>query len=229
MKTTFECEGDHVALRVSDYDPKYEDVLRSCFYTKEAEGYVKRFPATLPHLDAIGAHYARHMAEMLSQLGRFTPTRWQDALLAVVQRLEGSGLFWWLTGSCSAAIRGVPLEPHDIDLMFDSPDFEAMGNLFADCTIEPFIETGGWVTRHFGVVFLHARIDMAGDPQPCLDDPEPADCGPYARAHLETVRWMGHDILVPPLHLLVSVNRRRGREERAQLIEQVLREQQAVG
>ncbi len=223
MKITFDLERDRVVFRVAQYDPRYEDVLKACFYAKENDSYIKRFPGDLPHLPAIQANYARHVEEMLSQLARFSPTGWQDALLAFARRMEGGGIFWWLTGSCAACVHGVPLEPHDVDIMIRSTDVNAVADLFSDCIIEPIIDTGGWVTRHFGVVFLHARIDIAADPQPCLDEPEPADCGPYALARLQTVMWKGHAIRVPPLELLVAVNRRRGREERAQLIEEHLR------
>jgi hypothetical protein len=33
----------------------------------------------------------------------------------------------------------------------------------ADVTIEPVVDTGGWLTRDFGV-FWHRRIDIASDP-----------------------------------------------------------------
>ena len=103
--------------------------------------------------------------------------------------------------------------------MIDHADADAVANLFADVTIEPMVDTGGWLTRDFGVLFLHARIDVASDPSERLDDPEPVDCGPHARRHLESVRYRGHDIKVPPLHLHVAVNRRRGRNARADLIQ----------
>jgi hypothetical protein len=70
--------------------------------------------------------------------------------------------------------------------------------------------------------FWHARIDVASDPSERLDDPEPVDCGPFARGHLETVHYRGHDIQVPPLYLQVAANRRRGRKARAELLEKRL-------
>lgn len=75
------------------------------------------------------------------------------------------------------------------------------------------------MTKDFGVLFLHARIDIASDPQACLDDPEPVDCGPYAKEHLDTVTWNGYDIKVPPLSLQLHVNKLRGRHDRARLIQ----------
>jgi len=85
------------------------------------------------------------------------------------------------------------------------------------------VDTNGWVTRDFGVLFWHARIDLASDPVAELDNPEPIDCGPYAREHLETIRWRGLDIKVPPIELTLAANKRRKRFERVKLIEEFLR------
>jgi hypothetical protein len=156
---------------------------------------------------------------MFAQLAYFEPVPWQDALLAFADRAAGSGIDWWLTGSCAACIRDVALNPHDVDIMIDSRSSAAVADLFADVLMEPLVDTGGWLTKEFGVLFWHARIDIASDPSADLDDPEPADCGPYAREHLQTVRWRGRTFRVPPLALQASINRRRGRLDRVALIQ----------
>ena len=75
------------------------------------------------------------------------------------------------------------------------------------------------MTKDFGVIFLYARIDIASDPQDSLDDPEPVDCGPYAKRNLEELVWNGYVIKVPPIELQLNVNRRRERLDRVELIE----------
>ncbi|MBN2830288.1 MAG: hypothetical protein JXR56_08205 [Candidatus Cloacimonetes bacterium] len=155
---------------------------------------------------------------MFSQLGYFIPVPWEAALEEFCHEIKGSGIRWWLTGSCAACIRGIALNPHDVDIMIDARDKELIEELFADSIIEPILDTNGWVTKDFGVIFKHARIDIASDPSPVLDDPKPVDCGPYALAHLETIEWRGHTIKVPPLHLQEYVNEKRGRTDRAKLI-----------
>jgi hypothetical protein len=106
--------------------------------------------------------------------------------------------------------------------MFDSVDAHRFAEVFADDLIEPLVDTEGWLTKDFGVVFRHARVDLASDPVAALDEPAPIDCGPYARAHLEEVEWNGFTIRVPPLALHLEVNRRRGRMDRAEAIRRVL-------
>ncbi len=222
MKINFEELNNDVIFRVSEFDAKYEDVLKMCFYTRDGDSYTKRFPKDTKHLDKIMTHFFDHAQEMFDQLGYFKPIPWESALSAFAKEVENSNINWWLTGSCAVCIRGVPLRPHDVDIMVDSDDVERISYIFSDYLIEPIVDTGGWLTKDFGVIFKYARIDIASDPQTILDDPDPIDCGPFAKANLEQVVWNGYKIQVPPLQLSLNANRRRGRIDRAKVIEESL-------
>jgi hypothetical protein len=222
MKVSFDEKDGIARYLVSDFDDKYERLLEMCFYEKTKEGYVKRYPAGSKYLDRMMSRYSEFAPLMFDQLGYFTDVPWEKGLDSFCSLLEGTGVDWWLTGSCAACIRGVPLNPHDIDVMVDSRDVPALTEILKDALIEPIADTRGWLTKDFGVVFLHCRIDIASDPSPALDCPNPADCGPYAKARLETVLWRGHAIKVPPLELQIGVNRARGRVDRVELMERFL-------
>ena len=75
---------------------------------------------------------------------------------------------------------------------------------------------------YFGVAFLGARVDLAFSPHESLDEPEPADCGPYAMKNLEEYNWKGYKVKIPPLELQLSTNRKRGRFDRAKQIEEFI-------
>lgn len=220
LKLSFLENSEHVTFRISDFDPRYEPVFQMCFYQADGDAYIKSFSANTPHLDQIMRHYSKNAESMFNQLGYFSPIPWQDALLFFLQRVKGADIHWWLVGSCAACVRGIPLNPHDVDIMLDHADIPMINQLFADVIIEPIVDTGGWLTRDFGVLFSHARIDIASDPVAALDDPEPVDCGPYAKAHLEEVVWQGYKIKVPPVALQIVVNRKRGRMDRVKLLEE---------
>jgi len=215
-------QEDKVILKISNYDTKFIPIFKSCFYQEGDGFYFKTFSSPVKHLDKIRRNFIKHGPEMFSQSGYFQPVPWEDALLSFIHRVEGKGITWWLTGSCASCIRGIPLRPHDIDIMLDSSDFPKLESLFAEEIIEPFQDTDGWVTKEFGVLFLKSRIDIATDPSPVLDNPQPVDCGPYAREHLETVEWRGHSIKVPPLELQLYVNKLRNRHDRVELIRQAM-------
>lgn len=222
MKVLFEENKDDIIFRVYNYDHKYEKLLKMCYYQAEANSYIKKFPKNIKDIEKIQIYYSKNFKEMFDQLGYFKPIPWEKALLQFVEKIEGKGINWWLTGSCVACIRGIPLDPHDVDIMVDSKDISKINEVFKEYIIEPIIDTNGWLTKEFGVIFLHARIDIASDPQPCLDNPEPIDCGPYARENLEQVMWKGHLIKVPPIKLQLNANKRRGRLNRVKLLQEYI-------
>jgi len=135
------------------------------------------------------------------------------------EKVKGYNIDWWLTGSCASCIRGISLKPHDVDIMVDSKDVYLIEDIFAENLIEPVVDTGGWLTKDFGVIFLNARIDIASDPVESLDDPIPVDCGPTAKKSLEIINWEGFEIKVPPIELQLNANKIRNRLDRAKLIE----------
>ena len=73
MKIEFEEQNDEIVFRISDFDPKYEDVLKMCFYAQESDSYTKRYPKNVRHLDKIMPYYLEHAQEMFDQLGYFKP------------------------------------------------------------------------------------------------------------------------------------------------------------
>jgi hypothetical protein len=223
MRIEFIEAGENVNFELHEVDPSLDAVLEQCFWQRDGGVWHRPYPCSAPHLERVMARFRTHAEDMFRQLAYQRPVPWQDALDAFAKRAGRAGIPWWLTGSVAACIRGIPLHPHDVDIMIGHGDAARVADLFADVTIEPMVDTGGWLTRDFGVLFWHARIDIASDPAERLDDPEPVDCGPYARDHLEIVRFRDHDIAVPPVALQITANRRRGRTERVRLLEDHLR------
>lgn len=221
MKIDFAEIGNDILFKITDYG-KYEDALKMCFYQKDEDAYVKKFSKSINNIDKIMNHYKKYAEEMFSQVSYFSEIPWEDALYEFAKRVDGAGINWWLVGSCAACIRGIKMNPHDVDIMIDSKDIDKINKLCEDCIIEPIVDTNGWLTKDFGVLFLYARIDIATDPSPCLDDPIPVDCGIYARNNLEEVMWRGYKIKVPPVELQINANRIRGRDERVKMLEEYL-------
>ncbi len=222
MKIEFEALNDEVIYRVYDFDPKYENILQMCFYQNDGRGYIKKYPKNTKYLDKMKQRYSQNAQLMFDQLGYFSVVPWKIGLKKFCSMVQGSSINWWLTGSCATCIRGIELNPHDIDIMIDSKSVAEITELFKDYLIEPIVSTNGWLTKDFGVIFMDVRIDIASDPAPILDEPEPVDCGPYALKNLEIIYWNGFQIKVPPLDLQLNVNRKRGRKDRVEKIEEFL-------
>lgn len=219
MKVTFDIAGDETIYRISDFDLKYEPVLQMCFYENDKGTYIKKYPNNAKYLDLMKNRYQKYAKAMFDQLGYFSEVPWEKGLKSFCSTIEGSGIDWWLTGSVATCIRGIELKPHDIDIMVDSSQLDRFTELFKDYLIEPIIDSSGWVVKNFGVMFMDVRIDIAGDPFDILDKPYPVDCGPYAKNHLEIIKWEGFEIKIPPLELQLYVNKKRNRNDRVVAIE----------
>ncbi|WDV46415.1 hypothetical protein PV797_01660 [Clostridiaceae bacterium M8S5] len=225
MEISFEQSKDSIVYRISDFDKKYKDILEMCYYEADDKTYIKKFPSNTKNINKIMSNYKENAQNMFNQLGYFRAIPWEKALLEFLKMVHLEGVDWWLVGSCAACLRGIPLNPHDVDIMIDSKDVDKINEIFQDHIVEPIIDTNGWLTKDFGVIFLHARIDIASDPQKCLDIPQPVDCGPYAKENLEVLSWNGFDIKVPPIELQLYVNKIRNRTERVNLIEKYISDQ----
>jgi hypothetical protein len=81
-------------------------------------------------------------------------TPWEQALEEFLARVEGSGLDWFLYGPRALAVRGIDVDPRDLD--FNVSDAYLAGRLFADLLVEPVTKMTGWVAdRGPRVLRLH--------------------------------------------------------------------------
>jgi hypothetical protein len=129
----------------------------------------------------------------------------------------GVDLDWWLYGSAALAVRGLPVEPGDVDL--NIRDSARAAELLDDLLVTPVLELERWAAPRVGRAFDGAIVEWISDPHPQLDDREtPHEHGPFVADRLETVEWRGHRIRVPPLAVQLAVCERRGLDGRARLI-----------
>lgn len=222
MRVSTTEDASDVLFVISEFSQEYEEIFKNAYYSPEDGSYVKRFPKDTPNISRIRDNWVNCAAEMFAQMGYFRTVRWEEALLGFIDRVRGHDIRWWLTGSCATCVRGVAIQPHDVDIMLHSEDIEKVSQLFADCIIEPIRSSKGWVVANFGVLFMGARVDLAFDPEDFVDNPEPTDFGPYAMKNLEEVDWRGQTVRIPPLELQMAVNKRRGRDDRVAAIEEYL-------
>lgn len=216
--------GGALVYRVVDRGDRTDEMLASMHYQPSGETFERTYPPRLlfPH----------DVASLESRANRFlaressvTPTReaFDAALERVCDRHREAGVEWWLAGSAALVVRGLDTVPHDIDVLTAISQLERLVPVVEPEVVEPFHDSTGWVVRGFGVVDAGFRVDYAFDPEPWVDSAAPVDFGPIAAGSLETVRWRGREIRVPPLALHLPSNRARGRAAVVAWIEERLR------
>jgi len=220
---TFPDDQENFVYRISDFTADEAAALTHFFFSAEDRAYVKRYRwdrlCAEQDFGSIKRNFQGALGDMMAHFSDRTPTPWEKALESIIARLHGTRIDWWITGSCALAVRGVRIMPRDIDLMFWKQDLHRVISLFSDCAVEPFHDSSDWVVKFFGVAYLSARIDLAFSPIDSVDTPEPVDFGPYAQRNLESIRWKGETLRVPPLALQRAVNSRRGRSDRVMAID----------
>jgi len=130
---------------------------------------------------------------------------------------EATELKWRLYGSGALAVRGLDIEPGDIDV--NVSDSALAGRIFDDLLITPVLEMRGWVAKHAGRAFYGAILEWLSEPLAENDDvSEPHEQGPFVADQLETLQWRGHCVHVPPLSAQLRTIESRGWSDRADLI-----------
>jgi hypothetical protein len=222
MRTLCERRGQETYFIMADVDPACHDAVRTLYYLPVDEGFGKAFPTDTPGLEAIYSNFERYAEEMVLQLADARPVPWEKCLLAFLDAVDQQGIDWSLCGSAALAVRGMPIEPHDIDLEVSDADSQRLGELLLDHLVEPHVRVENWICNWFARAFLHARLEWAGGVHERGDQSGVSDFGPAIRCRLDTVVWRGWDILVPPLDLQLEVNRRRGLSDRVAMIERAM-------
>lgn len=218
MKTLFKTAATTTAFVITDADPAYHDALRGLYYLPDADGFSKHFAAETPDLGRIYAHFECSAEEMVRQAAGQAPVRWDRILERFLDILGSHTVDWCLVGSVALAVRGLDVAPGDVDLVTSAEGSEHLDEILRDYRIEPLQRSAGWIWQSFGRAFLGGRVEWVGGVNAGADTPELSDFGPAALSRLETVRWRGVDVKVPPLDLQLAVNERRGRVDRADMI-----------
>jgi hypothetical protein len=209
-------EADRLLVRCDDR--MFGEALVDLAFGREDDGFAKRFPPGSV-TDSILARFEGALVPLLRQTARLDAAPWREALREAARRLDASGVDWWLTGSAALAVRGLQLEPRDLDLVVAEPDVTRTAEAFATWLIEPVVETEGWIARWFGRAWLGARVEWIAGVSKAADQPHPSDFGPAAASALTRIEWEGLDVRIPPLALQRDVAVRRGLADRVALID----------
>ena len=208
-------DGEGVTeFRLADVPADLLPAVRRSAFAERGGYWVRGFPAGTPHLDTAWANFPRLIGPWLRQAAGLEPAPWAEALDLVCARL--TGVDWWLTGSGALAVRGLAVTPGDLDLVVSGADARRIGDLLLDGLVEP-VSPADWFCEWFGRAVLGARVEWVAGVGPGADQPEVTDFGLVAAARLETVRWRGWEIRVPPLDLQRAVSLRRGLHDRVRL------------
>lgn len=232
MNILLKKDENRVQFIVADLGPALLGALGGLRFEAVPEGYARSFPVDSAAVDRtdigrIYQQFALYAEPMIRQAAGAAPVPWEAALIDFLPIVYRQDVDWFLTGSAALAVRGLAVQPGDVDLVVrDEAGARRLAELMRPYLVEPLQATPGWIAGWFCRAMLRARVEWIGAPTAQADEPEPGDCGPAALARLETVTWRGFEVRVPPLTLQLAVCERRGLEERGALIKAHLAKQE---
>lgn len=93
------------------------------------------------------------------------PPQHLQVLERLYRALQPTPILWVLTGSLSFALRGIPVEVHDIDIQTDAPGAYAFEELFSSYRTRPvrYIESAR-IRSHLGALTIDGvAVEVMGD------------------------------------------------------------------
>lgn len=219
METHLKYDGDWVHFVVYTDDALSQDRLIKMGWSREEGGRFGRRLSNTGQVDRIFENFTLHLDEMIQQSARLRPIPWEEALAEFMDRTGGHGVQWWLYGSAALAVRGIDIEPGDLDLAVDDPWL--VGALLDDKLVEPVTRMTNWVADAGGRAFHGALIEWLAGAHPTGLTP-PSEQEPATRDYLELVPWRGRRVPVPRLEVQLAVTERRGLTARSELIRRAM-------
>lgn len=145
-------------------------------------------------------------------------------LRTICRRLSGSKVFWALTGSASLALRGVAVEPNDIDIQTDKAGAYEIEHRLSEYVAERVVwSTADRIRSYFGTLVIEGvKVHIAGDVETRLKN------GTWERAlslnhQRHYVQIDDIEIPVLPLEYEHQMHLKLGKLHRAQMIKFILK------
>ncbi len=191
MYTAYRTNGIQTWFVIGGLDAAYCDIVRRLGFEPVDDGFARHFATSGPHMEPIFSHFAAVAEEWILQKAGVRPVPWETVLERMIHLLNKHQLTWWLVGSAALAVRGLPVVPHDIDLVVEEPAAFQLGELLRNELIEPVQPITTWRARWYGRAFSGACIEWVGG--------VPAEHAWSATSSWERVIWRGALLRIPPL------------------------------
>lgn len=155
---------------------------------------------------------------------------WEKPLEMVAKKFNENGIEWYIVGSVGDALRGLDVQPLDIDLVVRTKDYYKAKDVcyqsFPDSIVAPFTENGSICPlKYFGRMFLAgALVEVAADEVWNLESRRQG-FGRFTPpiSGYEKASWHGHDIYVESLQLRQQIEIARKRKDRIEAFEKFMR------
>jgi hypothetical protein len=193
--------------------------------TEWVQGHLGSLDTPVPQEDVFAWQAMRF------DLAPLLPEPIRQTLVRLVPILNATGATWALSGSCCLALHGVPLTPHDIDIITDQDGAHRIGVALQSIAEEEQAVAWGEGERirlHRGIYRLgDIEVDIVGAGE-LREEQDWIPPRPPAEWQTETIRLPGSEVTITAFALQYEHDayRRLQRDDKVRLIEERLRPRQ---
>ena len=153
---------------------------------------------------------------------------WEKPLDLVAQQFLANGIEWYIVGSICDAIRGIHIQPFDIDIIVHTSDFlkakDVCNNAFEEAIIAPFDTQGTLYLQCFGRMFLAgAMVEVVADerwnPEYRQSEKSVWRDNSYTQPEYVKSTWRGYDVFLETIQHRLQAEIKRNRTNRVKAIE----------
>ena len=207
-----------------------EDAIEHMAWSKVEDKFIRSYPLSAfsneNEKERISCNFARLGQAMFES--SVEGIDWAKPLSLVAQQFLASRIEWYIVGSVCDAIRGVNVQPFDVDIVVHTRDFLKAKDIcissFADEVIAPFDTQGTLYLQCFGRMFLvGAMVEIVADERWNADYRQSEksvwrDYGYTQPEYVKTV-WNGHEIYLESIQHRHQAETLRSRADRIKAIE----------
>jgi hypothetical protein len=226
----YETDSEFIFCAEDVVDAQLEDAIVHMAWQKVDGKYIRPYPLSAfsneSEKERIGGNFARLGQEMFeSSLAGFD---WEKPLDSIAQQFLANEIEWYIVGSICDTIRGVHIQPFDIDIIVHTRDFlkakDVCNSAFPEAIIAPFDTQGTLYLQCFGRMFLAgAMVEIVADERwnPEYRQSEKSvwrDHGYTQPEYVKTV-WRGYDLFLESLQHRHQAETKRNRVDRIKAID----------
>ena len=229
----YETDSDFIFCVEDVGNAQLEDAIKHMAWNKVEGKFIRPYPlcafSNQSEKERINNNFARLGQSMFeSSMSGFD---WEKPLDLVAQQFSENGIECFIVGSICDAIRGVNVQPFDIDIIAHTKDFlkakDICNSAFAEAIIAPFDTHGTLHLQCFGRMFLAgAMIEIVADER---WNPEYRKCeksiwhdNGYTQPEYVKIVWRGHEIYLETLQHRYQAEIKRDRTDRIKAIEEYM-------
>ncbi len=213
---------DRFIFCVENAEKEYIKNIETAWFRLDNGKYIKDYSNNFEDKEIVKNNFPKLGEELFKSKGN-----WKEALQLFAKKCSENNIEWYIVGSISETLRGVEINPKDIDIVVSEENYLKIRDLFLDCLIEvlplpkdkPFPWMRFWPILHFGRFCINGILfEVVADEHRDKES-----------QNFDEIMWEGYLLNIEKLERRYETEKQRNRTERIKKIEDYMKTGLKVG